>query len=174
MGTIVVGVDGSAGSDRALRWALAEARLRDSNVRVVHVYEPARLPLTEAGLGAAGGMAVPAVFTEGRDQLRRPVDTEARNLIEGALERADDDATDGIEVERAAIEGPAAQTLIEAARDAELLVLGSRGRGGFAGLLLGSVSQQCAQHPPCPVVILPPPNEADSGTAGSSTTARQA
>ena len=64
------------------------------------------------------------------------------------------------EIERAAVAGPPAQTLIESAPGAELLVVGSRGRGGFLGLLLGSVSQQCAQHPPCPVVILPPPDGA--------------
>jgi nucleotide-binding universal stress UspA family protein len=72
------------------------------------------------------------------------------------------DATDGIELEADAVEGPPADTLIAAGRDAELLVVGSRGRGGFAGLLLGSVSQQCAQHAPCPVVILPPPDRVEA------------
>jgi nucleotide-binding universal stress UspA family protein len=70
MGTIVVGVDGSAGSDAALRWALDEARLRGSSLRVVHVYQPPRMPLTEAGVGAAGGMGVP-VFVENDDELGR-------------------------------------------------------------------------------------------------------
>jgi nucleotide-binding universal stress UspA family protein len=158
MGTIVVGVDGSAGSDRALRWALAEARLRGSKIRVVHAYEPPSIPVTEVGL--AGGMAVPGIFIEDRDQLRHAVETGAQHLIEAALRRADGESIDGLEIERAAIEGPAAQALIESARGAELLVVGSRGRGGFAALVLGSISQQCAQHPPCPVVILPPPADA--------------
>jgi nucleotide-binding universal stress UspA family protein len=159
VGTIVVGVDGSEGSVVALRWALAEARLRGSSVHVVHAYQSPQVPLTEAGLGAAGGMGVPAVFTEDSEQLRRAVETEARNLIEEALRGADEDAIEGLQIDRDPIEGPAAQTLIETARGAELLVVGSRGRGGFVGLVLGSVSQQCAQHPPCPVVILPPPGE---------------
>jgi nucleotide-binding universal stress UspA family protein len=166
MGTIVVGVDGSRGSDAALRWAVAEAQLRGSTVRVLHAYHPPQRALTGAGLGAAGGMALPAVSTEDGDKLRRAVETEARNLIEEALRRADVDSIEGVEIERVAVAGSPAQTVIESARGAELLVLGSRGRGGFLGLLLGSVSQQCAQHPPCPVVILPPPEQTEAGTAG--------
>jgi nucleotide-binding universal stress UspA family protein len=164
MGTIVVGVDGSAGSDAALRWALAEARLRGSRVRVVHAYELPRVPLTDAGLGVASGVAAPAPPTE-HDEVRRVVERDARTLIEGALRRADGEAIDGLEIDRVAAQGPPALTLIESARNAELLVLGSRGRGGFLGLLLGSVSQQCAQHPPCPVVILPPAEESGGGGA---------
>jgi nucleotide-binding universal stress UspA family protein len=158
---IVVGVDGSAGSDAALRWALAEAKLRGAKLRVVHAYQAPHIPLTEAGLAAAGGMALPAVFTGNGEQLRRAAETQARNLIEEALRRGEGDSLD-IEIERSPVEGPAAQTLIESARGADLLVIGSRGRGGFLGLVLGSVSQQCAQHPPCPVVILPNPEEAEA------------
>jgi nucleotide-binding universal stress UspA family protein len=159
MGTIVVGVDGSAGSDAALRWALAEARLRGSRLRLVHAYETPRMPVSDVGLGVVGGMAVPTGVTEETEELRRVVETEARSLIDDALGRAGDEATGGLEIDRIPAHGPPAATLIESARNAELLVLGSRGRGGFLGLLLGSVSQQCAQHPPCPVVILPSPEE---------------
>jgi nucleotide-binding universal stress UspA family protein len=165
MGTIVVGVDGSAGSDAALHWALEEARLRGTKLRVVHVYHPPQLPLTEAGVAAVGGMGVPVV-AENADELGRAAEAEATGLIEEVLRRTGGDSLRGLEIERAALPGPTAQTLIESARDAELLVLGSHGRGGFLGLLLGSTSQQCAQHPPCPVVILPPPDEAESGAAG--------
>ncbi len=162
MGTIVVGVDGSTGSDAALRWALNEARLRGTKLRVVHVYQPPQLPL--AGVGAAGGVGVP-VFAENADEFRRAAEAEAINLIGEGLRRTGGDSLRDLEIERAALEGPAAQTLVESARDEELLVLGSRGRGGFLGLLLGSVSQQCTQHSPCPVVILPPPDKGESGAA---------
>ncbi len=157
MGTIVVGVDGSEGSVAALRWAVAEARLRGARIRVVHAYQSPHLSLTSAGVGVVGAIAPPAVVAEESEQLTRAAETAAAHVLDASVRDAGADALEGIEVERVAIEGFAAQTLIEAARTAELLVVGSRGRGGFAGLLLGSVSQQCAQHPPCPVVILPPP-----------------
>jgi nucleotide-binding universal stress UspA family protein len=162
MGAIVVGVDGSEGSLAALRWALAEARLRGSSVRAVHAYQSPPLSATEVGMGIAGGIGVPAMYTDHSEQLRQAIETEARNVIEQSLRGVATDSFEGLEIERAPVEGPAAQTLIEAGRGAELLVVGSRGRGGFVGLLLGSVSQQCALHPPCPVVILPP-EQAESG-----------
>jgi nucleotide-binding universal stress UspA family protein len=164
MATIVVGLDGSRGSDAALRWALAEARLRGSDVRAVHVYQPPPLIPADTAVGI-GGVAYSAPFSsEEIERLRSAAEREAQAVIEGALGRIGLDAFAGIEVRQETLEGPTAQTLIEAGRGAELLVLGSRGRGGFLGLLLGSVSQQCAQHPPCPVVILPPPEEVESGS----------
>ncbi len=156
---IVVGVDGSAGSDAALRWALEEAKLRGVSLRVVHVYQLPQLPLDGVVMGAPG-LLESAGSQEDAERLRAASEAEARRVVEEALARAGTAAA-SVETERAAIEGPPADSLIGAGRDAELLVLGSRGRGGFAGLLLGSVSQQCAQHPSCPLVILPPVDEVE-------------
>ena len=163
MGTIVVGVDGSAGSDAALRWAIAEAGLREARLRVVHVHQLPQLPLGEAALGAAGGMALPAVYSENGEELRKAVEVESRRLIDDALDRVGGESAEALELERVIVDGPPAPALIEAAKGAELLVLGSRGRGGFLGLLLGSVTQQCVHHPPCPVVVLPPQEERGEG-----------
>jgi nucleotide-binding universal stress UspA family protein len=162
MGTIVVGVDGSPGSEAALRWALDEARLRGSKLRVVHAYDEPQVALPNAGLGAAGIPAPPVAGRDDVERLRASAAEQARGVIDSALRRVVGEGAERPAIERAALAGSAAQTLIDSGRDAELLVLGSRGRGGFLGLLLGSVSQQCAHHPPCPVVILPPPEEAES------------
>jgi nucleotide-binding universal stress UspA family protein len=159
MGTIVVGVDGSAGSDAALRWALDEARLRGSRVRVVHSYEIPHDSFAEVG---APGLLAPPVAAGDIDRLRENAEAQARAVVESAVQRAGD-AAEGLEIEHAPLAGQATETLIEAGRNAELLVLGSRGRGGFLGLLLGSVSQQLASHAPCPVVILPPAGQSESG-----------
>jgi nucleotide-binding universal stress UspA family protein len=158
MGTIVVGVDGSEAGDAALRWALEEARLRRSTVRAVHAYQAPHASIAEAGLGAAGGMPVPAVFTEDREQVRRAAETQARNLLDEVVRRVAD-SVDGIEVERTVVEGPAAKTLVDAARGAELLVVGAESHHGLLGLLHSSVSRHCAEHPPCPVVIAPRPEQ---------------
>jgi nucleotide-binding universal stress UspA family protein len=162
---IVVGVDGSAGSLAALRWGLAEAKLRGAPLRLVHAYELPRLLLADTGL-AAPAVAVASLATEDIERVRAAVESEARRVVDAALEQIDSEANDGIDIGREVIEGPTVQVLIEAGRGAALLVVGSRGRGGFAGLLLGSVSQQCAQHPPCPVVILPPVEEDDPAGSG--------
>jgi nucleotide-binding universal stress UspA family protein len=78
---------------------------------------------------------------------------DAAEVLDEVLAQVD--AT-GVTIERVVVEGGAARRLLEAARGAEMLVVGSR---GFAGLLLGSVSQQCAHHAPCPVAIVRPPDE---------------
>jgi nucleotide-binding universal stress UspA family protein len=75
-------------------------------------------------------------------------------VLEEALGKAIGDRDPGVTIEREVVEGSPADVLLRAAADADLLVVGSHGRGGFAGLLLGSVSQQCAHHAPCPVVIV--------------------
>jgi nucleotide-binding universal stress UspA family protein len=147
------GVDGTPGSDTALRWALDEARLRGVSVRALHVYRSPTVLPDGAAMGAPGIFAA-AASSEEVQRLHSVFEAQAERVLDDALAREDAQAA-GVEVEAEAVEGQPAETLIRAGRDAELLVIGSRGHGGFVGLLLGSVSQQCAQHPPCPVVILP-------------------
>jgi nucleotide-binding universal stress UspA family protein len=148
---IVVGVDGSAASAAALRWAVAEARLRGAPLRLVHAYQPPMLPFATPGIA---GAAVP-LPSDDVERLGTLAEEHGRSVLAEAVGELGSDADD-LDVQQQLVEGPPATMLIAIARGAALLVLGSRGRGGFAGLLLGSVSQQCAQHPPCPVVILPP------------------
>jgi nucleotide-binding universal stress UspA family protein len=136
---IVVGVDGSEPSQEALRWAIEEARIRHSTIRAVYVWFMPR--------DSAYGFVPAEVFD--RERLQQ----EAGEALDGWVAQLAPESVD-VHVERDAVEGHAAHVLIEAAEGAELLVVGSRGRGGFTGLLLGSVSQQCAHHAPCPVVIL--------------------
>jgi len=139
--SIVVGVDGSEGSKAALRWALEEARLRRTPLELVYAW-----PIPQVALGYGFG---PALDQEYIDSLR---DAAARLLDEVLAEVSS--AAEGVEVSRSAIEGSAAAVLVEKAEGAELLVVGSRGLGGFSELLLGSVGHQCVQHAPCPVVIV--------------------
>jgi nucleotide-binding universal stress UspA family protein len=123
----------------------------------VHAYQAPHASITEAGLGAAGGMPVPAVFTEDREQVRLAAETQAKNLIEEALRRAGAQSANGLQIERIPVEGPAAKILIESAKGADMLVIGSHGHGGLRALILGSVSHRCAENPPCPLVITPCP-----------------
>jgi nucleotide-binding universal stress UspA family protein len=139
--TIVVGVDGSESARAALRFALEEARLRGAAVRAVAAWH---VPV------AAYGDA----FVSPNPELLSALEPRARSELERALADAGDQAA-GVEVEQVVREGPAARVLLEEADKADLLVVGSRGLGGFRGLLLGSVSQQCSHHAPCPVVIVP-------------------
>ncbi|HUY70701.1 MAG TPA: universal stress protein [Gaiellaceae bacterium] len=140
MSTIVVGVDGSDGALEALRFALEEARLRSANVSAVNAWH-----VPPMAYGA--GWVPTTVDFEGYRKV-------ARSALDKSLEEVGA-AASGVPVTTHVSEGQPADVLIEAAREAELLVVGSRGLGGFRGLLLGSVSQQCVQHAPCPVVVIP-------------------
>ncbi len=140
MQRIVVGVDGSTGSLRALWWAAEEAKLRGAELDAVLAW---RFPMVMA----APGVVVPTV---GYDEL--VADAKAR--LEQAV-RTLGDLAEGLHVEQIVVEGGAAQALVDCAQGADLVVVGSRGHGGFTGLLLGSVAQQVAHHAPCPVVIIP-------------------
>ena len=142
-GKIVVGVDGSDPSQKAVHWAAGEARLRGAKLVAVHAwsYYPS-LPSDSLD---------PMLVTPGFNaQLGR----DAERFVEQEVEKLSGDAP-GIEIEARAVEGPAASVLVDIAKDADLLVLGTRGHGGFSGLLLGSVSQQVSHHAPCPLVLVP-------------------
>jgi nucleotide-binding universal stress UspA family protein len=153
-GTIVVGVDGSAGARHALRWATAEARLRGSRLLVVHAWRFGYTGVPGGGYGYLDG-PLESFPGGGLSDMHRA----AEELLEEETAGLDAEA-EGIEIERRVVEGGAAEVLVEAAAEGDLLVVGSRGHGGFAGLLLGSVSQQCAHHAHCPVVIVQAPRPA--------------
>ena len=142
MGVVVVGVDHSDGAKAALRFAFEEARLRHATLRVVHAYQFGYIGAT----GLEG--ALPALGGELEDFRQAAAAALDETLREVGAE------TDGVAIERRVDQGTAAGVLVEESRGADLLVVGSRGHGGFPGLLLGAVSQQCAQHAFCPVVIV--------------------
>jgi nucleotide-binding universal stress UspA family protein len=137
---IVVGVDGSETARLAARWAAVEARLRGATLELVTAWEVA------PAAHGYGYVAIPEDFL--KDLTKAAEDTVA-----AALEVVRAEAPDA-EVQTKVVEGHAAQVLLEAAEGAELLVVGCRGLGGFRELVLGSVSQQCAHHARCPVVIV--------------------
>jgi len=133
---IVVGVDGSVSSKTALAWAITQARLTGAAVDAVIAWE---VPLTVR-------TPWPLTWT-----------TDFRGLAEHRLADAIADVPDAasqVEIRPRAIQGDAAQVLLDDAAGADLLVVGNRGHGGFAEALLGSVSQQCVHHATCPVVVI--------------------
>lgn len=133
---MIVGVDGSDSGSRALRWAVAEASLRKVSLMILHVV-PAVRNLT-------GGT--------GHEHYEQ-VDAEAKATLESVVAGVPE--VNALEnVTRVVSPGNPAEVLIEHSRGAALLVVGSRGIGGFRGLVLGSVSQQCTQHAHCPVVVV--------------------
>ncbi len=153
-GIVVVGVDASEGARAAFRWAIAEARLRKARLRAVYAW-------TFSYPGAADYAYLSGGYLVGATAPNPDTDVSSlRRAAEKLLEResaALREEADGVEVEREVIEGRAAEVLVGAVSERDLLVVGSRGHGGFVGLLLGSVSQRCAHHAPCPVVIVPAP-----------------
>ena len=145
MGSIIVGIDGSAQSHRALAWALDEARLRNAEVTIVHAHLPDTIDVY-----GMGGMVTADQLQAYSEEFER----QHQQVVDDALEEVADrvqDVTVQAKVERG---WSPAHAIVEYSKDADLVVVGSRGRGGFAGVLLGSVSQQVAQHAHCPVVIV--------------------
>ncbi len=136
-GRIVVGTDGTGCSTAAVRWAAREAARRTASLRIVHAFEwewgSARYDSGSEDVDVARHLAE-AVATEAAGQARLVAPT--------------------VRVEADAVIGRPIPRLLAAAEDAALVVLGSRGRGGVAGLLLGSVSRRVALHAPCPVVVV--------------------
>ncbi|MFD8253046.1 universal stress protein [Streptomyces werraensis] len=133
---IVVGVDGSPSSHAALRWADRYARGVGGAVEAVSVWD------TPSSRGWSGP-AIDPDFDLG----------QARELFERELHEVfPDGLPDGLT--RHLVEGDPSEVLIRASEGAEMLVVGRRGRGGFARAVLGSVSQRCAQHAACPVVVI--------------------
>ena len=138
MQRIVVGVDGSEPARRALRWAADEAGRRGAILDVMYAWH---VPYA-GGYSYLAGSTDVDVFGE-----------EARLVLNRLLSEANLDDAPG--VEPILVEGSAARSLLDAAKGADLLVVGRRGRGGFAELVLGSVSHQVSLHAPCPVAIFP-------------------
>jgi nucleotide-binding universal stress UspA family protein len=131
-GRIVVGIDGSSDGQRALTWALDEARKRSAELVVVHAWEyPA------------------ATFAF-------PIDSEASasEVLSRSLSEVD---SHDVEVRKRLVEGRPVNALVREAIDADMLVVGSRGHSGVAAVILGSVSTACVHHATCPVVVVPPP-----------------
>ena len=146
-GLITVGVDGSPIGREALRWALAEARLRGARLRVVHSWSIP--PLTATGVGM-----IPAY-----DLLRGELGAAAEKTLAGELEQAGARG-ENVEIEPRIVQGDAARAILDAAADADLLVVGSRGHGSVTGAVLGSVSRACLYHAPCPVAVVRASNHA--------------
>lgn len=142
MSNIVVGVDGSENSRHALQWATAEAILRDARLDIVSCWE---FPMLIAS------------------EVMWTVPPESAVLIHAAAARANKLIEEvnlvamGIAYDVVTPEGRAGVELVRFAADADMLVVGSRGAGSARELLLGSVSNYCAHHSRCPVVIVRPP-----------------
>jgi nucleotide-binding universal stress UspA family protein len=141
MSGIVVGIDGSGHSGRALEWAVREAAVRQAPLRVITVHPP-----VASYLGRN-------IDQPQDDAVSEKARTAARAQVEQILDRLGETRPPRIALD--AISGSPAEELLRSAVDADLLVVGSRGSGGFARLVMGSVSSQVAHHAQCPVVIVP-------------------
>ena len=137
---IVVGIDGSELSQFALRWAIDEAHHHGSSVEAVHAWHDVYVG---GGIPYGAALMDPKIYID-----------KAEALLDAVVDAADESGL-ATPVRRTVVQDTPAHALLEAGKGADLIVVGSRGRGGFAGLLLGSVSQQVVHHASCPVVVIP-------------------
>lgn len=134
---IVVGVDGSRSSQAAFRWAVGQARLTGGEVVAVTAWHHPY----------AYGYPMPvAPLTEPRDIAAR--------VLQTATDEIGQEPGEPVQITGKVVEGNAARVLLDASQDADLLVVGSRGHGGFVEALLGSTGQHAVQHATCPVVVI--------------------
>ena len=140
MEKIVVGIDGSEPSKDALRWAVEDARVRGAEVIALHAYEE---PMPVLDAAPATPLDLPGLVTEFYEGALKFVTDVVNEVVGNAVT---------VDVVPIAVEEEPAKALLDAARDADLLVVGSHGHG-VSVLLLGSVSLECAQHAACPVLI---------------------
>ncbi len=140
---ILVGVDGSEGSRRALAWAVHEAALHGASVEALEVW---RDPY-------GGDMMPESGMEHSREDRRVLLEDAQERLAAATAEAAGRDR--GVDVVPLVLQGDAARILCERSADADLLVVGSRGHGGFVRLQLGAVGTTCAHHSKCPVAIVP-------------------
>ena len=151
---VLVGVDGSAESGAALKYAVAEANRRGARLRVVSTYFPEY---------SVHGRTQPVTASESAIEV--DLEKETRRMVEDAL--AGEVPQPPVEIVVAA--GPAAGVLIDRSAEVDVLVLGHRGRGGFSSMLLGSVGLQCVLHARCPVIVVRPTEVSESVPSGERT-----
>jgi nucleotide-binding universal stress UspA family protein len=136
MELVVVGIDGSPAAAEALEWAVAEARLTGARVEAIYAWDPS--PLVAAGPPQSDWRP-----------LRHDAERHAIELVRRVI-----DPDEGVEVVPRMLIGRAAEVLVDASVDADLLVVGSRGVAGLESIEAGSVSHHCLAYAECPVVIV--------------------
>jgi nucleotide-binding universal stress UspA family protein len=151
-------VDGSTGSLTALRWAIEEARAHGRTVNAVTAWHYPELEYAYAYAYAYEADGTPAPY-----QCADSIAAAAEKALEAAIDQTAppgiSDLDHPVTITKAAVEGHASQVLLHEAQGADLLVVGSRGHGGFVGLLLGSVGQHLVTHAHCPTVVIPTPDQ---------------
>jgi nucleotide-binding universal stress UspA family protein len=135
---IVVGVDGSEHGNAALQWAVSEAEIHGGELIAVFAWQ---IPF----------VGIPGAFD--REEMERIAKSFLEETVAAVV------PAPAVPIKKLVAEGDVSASLILAAKNSNMLVLGSRGRGGFAGLKLGSVSQECVQHAACPVTIIKQPGD---------------
>lgn len=138
---IVTGVDGSDASRHALAWAIDEAARWGAQLDVVHAWD---VPF----------VVVPPPVSPTYDRDLDAAERGAQQVLDSCVDGAQLPAGSALRIERILVRDRPAAALLDVAKGADLLVVGNRGRGGFADLLLGSVSSQCLHHATCPVVVV--------------------
>jgi nucleotide-binding universal stress UspA family protein len=141
-GGVVVGVDSSASSLRALLVAAEEARRRNAVLHVVRAWSLRTAPRPAD---------CPPNVVPSLDEFQQSVTEDTERIVTNKLGEHPD-----LTVQLHVVHSPSPQALLSASRGADLLVVGHRGRGGFAGLMLGSVAEQCVRHAACPVLVVRP------------------